>query len=267
MPREMTLSCAICQPHYLPWMGYFEMIDRVQLFVFLDDVQFIKREWKNRNRIRKEARSSETKWLSVPVAKQRWPGKPLCQSEIASHRPWASEHANHIRSVYRGAPHFADLQPILHLIEEGGTLLADFNISLVEALCETLGIDTLFERASRLGVRGAKTDRLLGICREVGAKSYLANDASRVYLDEAAFTRHGIDLEYQSYRHPSYAQRSGTAELATISHLSVIDLIANHGGGSLEIIRRGRGLAESLALAKEPDPRSISDPLAEGLKE
>ena len=136
-------SCAILQPHYLPWVGYFEMIDRVDVFVFLDDVQFIKREWKNRNRIRKTHNHAEGKWLSVPVNRADQHGL-LTEAHLFTGEDWAAGHLNAIRDTYGRSPFFADVFPLLKTALRGvrDTVLSELNIGLIDALCCILGITT-----------------------------------------------------------------------------------------------------------------------------
>lgn len=234
---------AICQPHYLPWIGYFEMIDRVDTFVYLDDVQFVRREWKNRNRIRKDLRSAETKWLTVPVEKAPWPGLPIDRTLVRRDRDWFAEHRHAIRTVHAKSPHAALLGDLLERIAaaaEPAEDLATLNIETTRVLCEQLGITTAFARASTFDVPGRKTEKLHGLLKCVGANHYLANDASRVYLDRDLLAGDGIGSEFQGYEHPVYAQHCGREELPFVSHLSVLDLIANAGDGALDIIRSGR---------------------------
>ena len=107
---------ACCQPHYIPWIGYFEMIDRVDEFWFLDDVDFIKREWKNRNRIRKDRTGAEVKWLTVPIERASQRGTHIAAARLASDVDWRRRHLDAFRHVYRHAPFFADA---LELLEAG----------------------------------------------------------------------------------------------------------------------------------------------------
>ena len=98
---------AILQPHYLPWVGYFNLIKRVDEFIFLDDVQFIKREWKNRNRIRKDFNSDHSKWLSIPINGEDQKGKKnLTETRICFKKNWIDEHLNSIKQVYNHTPYF-----------------------------------------------------------------------------------------------------------------------------------------------------------------
>ena len=236
-------TIAILQPHYLPWIGYFEMIDRVDEFWLFDDVDFIKREWKNRNRIRGTPDGTEAKWLTVGIERSSQRGTPIAEARLATETDWRQRHLDAFREVYRHAPHF---ERAASLLERGlagqHATLGDLNAALLSDLCRALGIHTPLRRTSTLTVAGVKTERLVAVCRAVGATHYLANDRSADYLDLDLFTRAGIELEYQAYAHPEYPQRSRGADLPFLSHLSVLDLIANHGPSALEIIRSGRGV-------------------------
>jgi len=233
--------CAICQPHYLPWMGYFEMIDRVDVFVFLDDVQFIKREWKNRNRIRKAARSPETMWLTVPIRKDTQRSR-LDEAMPAGHGDWHSGHVRSLEHVYSHSPGYGDVADELFeaMRPRPGDSLADINIRTVTRICGMLGVATRLERSSGLDAPGTKGDKLLALCRKLGCAAYLANDRTGDYLDVEGFEAAGVAVEFQGYSHPTYGQWHRGKALPFLSHLSVVDLLCNHGRDALDIIRSGR---------------------------
>ncbi len=236
-------TCAILQPHYLPWIGYFEMIDRVDVFVFLDDVQFIKREWKNRNRIRKTPDGGESKWLSVPIRREDQRGM-LNEALVSGHEDWAAKHLNAVRGTYGRAPFFKTVFPTLEeaLASPGRPILSDLNIALIEWLNGLLGITTPCLRSSGLGALGKREEKLLNICKAVEAYSYLANNATAAYVGADYFETHGIGFSTQDYQHPAYPQASAGANLTPMTHLSIIDLLFNVGadGDALDVIRRGR---------------------------
>lgn len=237
----MSGTIAICQPHYVPWIGYFEMIDRVDAFFFLDDVDFIKREWKNRNRIRKERLSADTKWLTVPIERACQRGTHIRDTRLAADGSWRRAHLDAFSHVYRRAPHFDDARRLLcEGLGARASTLADLNVRLVAGICAYLGIETPLARSSELGTTGSRTEKLVELCRRVGARSYLANNGSAAYLEPGRFADEGVILSYQDYGHPEYVQRSAGRQLPFLSHLSVLDLIANQGPRSLEIIREGR---------------------------
>lgn len=236
----MSHRIAICQPHYVPWIGYFEMIDRVDEFVFLDDVDVIMREWKTRNRIRKQRAGTETKWLTVPIERRSRRGTYLCDARIGGESTWRRKHRDALRAVYDRAPFFDDAYRLLHDgLARGVATLADLNIALVEDTCAYLGITTPLRRSSELGTTGHKTDKLVAVCLAVGADGCLANNGSAGYLERDRFTERRIEVDFQDYRHPTYRQTSGGEELPFLSHLSILDLIANHGIESLRILRSG----------------------------
>lgn len=234
------LSCAILQPHYLPWIGYFDMIDRVDVFVLFDDVQFIKREWKNRNRIRKTATSNETKWMTVPINKdsQR---KLIKDALISNERDWVAEHGHSMIAVYRYAPYFDEYFPQLQEItkKHAERTLADLNIALLEYFCKIFGIQTRLVRSSELDTYGRREEKLLSLCKILNADFYLANNATAEYVEADFFRKEGIDFGMQDYRHPRYEQKYKTERLPFISYLSVVDLLFNCGTSSVEIIRQG----------------------------
>jgi hypothetical protein len=245
--HAMTLA-AILQPHYLPWIGYFEMIDRVDVFVFLDDADFIKREWKNRNRIRSGPYETNTRWLTVSVPRQAQHDTPLCEVPVAypADSDWPTHHARVISGAYCKAPAFPSVAPVLDIIAQRHDTLANFNMTLVRAIMRDLGISTPLVLASDLKCDGFKTAKLVSICKAVGATHYLANNTSSTYLDLDLFTHAGIAVSYQDYVHPEYVQRFDGRRLDFISHLSVVDLICNIGTGqaALDIVRQGRARAK-----------------------
>ncbi len=235
------MRIAVCQPHYVPWIGYLEMVDRVDVFWCLDDVDFVKREWKNRNRIRKEREAAEAKWLTVPVEHACQRQTALCDARIAREPDWRAAHLASLQQVYARAPFGGLALELLRAgLAEPHERLADLNVALLRRTCALLGIATPIRRTSELGVAGRKTERLLAVCRAAGATAYLANNASAAYLEAGRFADAGIELAYQDYEHPRYAQRSGGRELPFLSHLSILDLVANQGPDALAVVRAGR---------------------------
>jgi len=238
--KGSNLSCAICQPHYLPWIGYFEMIDRVDVFVFLDDVQFVKREWKNRNRIRKTSTGNETKWLTVPVVKQYQHG--LIKDAIVSQEfDWRSKHTESLKMVYRNTPYFDVYYPeIKNIIQESSCqTLSELNTSLIEYFCCKFKIDTKLMKSSDLNVNGKREAKLLNLCKEIKSDYYLANNATAEYVSKEYFLNENIEFGIQNYVHPMYEQKSNGELLSFISHLSIVDIVFNQGPESIKIIREG----------------------------
>ena len=224
----------VLQPGYLPWLGYFDQVDRADIFVHYDDVQFDKQGWRNRNRIKTP---QGPQWLTVPVLHRHKSSQPICEVEIDDRVPWARKHLQAIEQNYAGAPFLEPtLAELAEVLERPWQLLAELDIALSELLCRRLGVAAQFHRASSLGLAGERSERLIAMCRHFGAEGYLSGDAARDYLDLDGFARAGVAVEWQDYRHPSYSQLHGAFE----SHLSILDLLLNEGPGSLEILRSGR---------------------------
>ncbi|OGO27356.1 MAG: hypothetical protein A2W33_08100 [Chloroflexi bacterium RBG_16_52_11] len=200
-------NCVILQPSYIPWRGYFHQVQKAELFVFYDDVQYDKRSWRNRNRIKT---ASSTRWLSIPVHSRGAQTEhiPINQIRICWDTPWNVEHWKTIEHAYRKAPYFEVLAPEIygfyHLHYE---LLADFTTEFTQALARMLGIThTHFIRSSTLAVEGQKTDRLINILKQVGATHYISGPAARDYIEEDKFKSAGISLEYMEYHYQEYPQ-------------------------------------------------------------
>jgi hypothetical protein len=224
---------AVHQPQYLPWLGYFDKIDRADVFVLLDNVQFKKNEWQNRNRL-KTAQGPQ--WLTVPVL-YRFP-QLICEVGINYKERWQHKQRQSILSNYRKAPFWSLLEPFFEEIftKEWQTISA-LNIHVVRELTALLGIATPLYVASELPTFPEDPDeRLIAITRHFGADSYLAGSGGHGYMDMLKYENAGIKAVFQEYRHPEYQQMFGEFE----PFLSVVDLIYNHGRDSIEIIRRGR---------------------------
>jgi hypothetical protein len=228
------MIAAIMQPTYLPWMGYFDLADQADVFVFLDTVAFSRQSWQQRNRI---LAGGDVLWLTVPVRHAL--GMPIREIEIDATRPWRRKHWGSLEQAYRRAEHWAELSGILApLYEREWRLLAELDVAGIRALAAQLGIETEFVHASSLAPpAGERDEALVDICRQLGATTYLSPAGAVAYLDsDERFSAAGIELRFHAYEHPTYPQWS--AEFT--SHLSVVDLLAHAGPAALETIRSGR---------------------------
>jgi len=223
----------ILQPSYLPWLGYFDQLYKSDVFVLYDDVQYDKHGWRNRNRIKTD---KGPLWLTVPVL-THGQGLPTNRdARIDTRQSWARKHLQALRVNYAKASPFEEvfdaLEPVLG---RPWTHLIDLNRAVLETLCRLLGLTRLILLSSELDVPGQKTERLIALCQALGAGRYLTGDAASDYLDETQFTAQGIRVEYHHYRHPLYAQLHGEF----VPYLSVVDLLMNHGRGSLGVLIDG----------------------------
>jgi hypothetical protein len=216
------MKCAILQPSYIPWRGYFHQIQKSDVFVFYDDVQYDKHGWRNRNRVKTP---QGTQWLTIPVQKK---GnieltKRICDVEIAWDRPWNRKHLAALTQSYSHARYFAGLEPSL-ASWYSLTLpkLAEFTIDLTIELARLLGIQhTRFVRSSHLGISGFRTERLINIVKHLGCDHYISGPSAKAYLQEDGFERAGVRLEYMQYVYPDYPQLHGPFD----PHVSILDLL------------------------------------------
>jgi hypothetical protein len=225
-PASGQPSCVILQPSYIPWRGYFHQIQKTNVFVFYDDVQYDDRGWRNRNRIKTP---SGTQWLTVPVlsAGSQVKRTPIKDVRINWDRPWARKHWAGIQSAYRKAPHFERYAPLLEAFyARRDERLADFTIDLTLALAAELGIrGTRFLRSSELHAQGTKSDRLLSLLAAVGSRSYISGPSARAYIDHDKLERAGVTVEYMVYDYPEYEQLHPPYD----PQVSIVDLLFMKG--------------------------------------
>lgn len=235
---------SIMQPAYLPWLGYFDRLQRSDLHIVLDTVQLehqTKTAFTNRNRVRT---ATGWTWLTVPVQTAGQHHTPIRDIAIAPLSTWGRKHAATLRQSYGRTAHWPHLAPLVDdLYSRQWTRLMDLLNALTPALCAALGVRTPMVSATSLGVTGTKANLILALCRAVGATTYLSGPFGRDYLDESEFAKAGIALAYHDYVHPTYEQ--GVAPF--VPYLSVVDLLAHHGPDSLPILtgRAGGSAAEA----------------------
>jgi len=224
---------SVHQPQYLPWLGYFDKIDRADVFVLLDNVQFKKNEWQNRNRIKTP---QGPQWLTVPVL-YKFP-QLISEVGINDRERWRHKQQQALLSNYRKAPHWGLLEPFFAAtFSRTWSTIAELNIHVVRELAAIMGITTPLHVASELPPLPDDPDeRLIAITRHYGGNVYLAGSGGHDYMDLAKYERAGVEVVFQEYRHPVYQQLWGDFEPS----MSVVDLIYNRGLEAREIIRRGR---------------------------
>jgi len=234
------VKCAIMQPTFNPWAGYFDMIDCVDSFVFLDDVQLARRSWQVRNRIRTAAGEQ---FISIPVQKSAHRDDLKIKDARIAGTEWRGKLLHTLQLAYRQAPAYNEVSGFVEqLVMYPSDLLADFNINIIESVCRVIGITTPLVRSSTLkGVSGSKDERLVSICKALRATDYLAAAGSAVYIEAQSpggvFPAHDIGLVYQQYTPVPYPQLHGDFA----GGLGVFDLLYNAGPGrALELIRAGR---------------------------
>ena len=227
-------TASIMQPTYLPWLGYFDLTNRSDIFVFLNTVQLDKRSWQQRNRIKTP--NSEI-MLTVPVFTKGRFNQEIRDVQIDVSQRFQKKHFNSIQLNYKNSKYYklyiGELEEIFF---SKISRLANLNIKLIKWLSSKIGIKTKFISSSELDVSSSKTELLINICLKINANHYLSPIRSKSYIEKNnLFTNSGIQLSYQDYQHPTYNQLFGDF----IPYLSVIDLLFNEGEKSLEIIKSG----------------------------
>jgi len=200
---------AILQPSYLPWIGYFEQIASVDNFVFYDNVQYTKNDWRHRNKIKAQNTSL---WLSVPV---HYSSQELINHvKVDDTKKWRVKHIKTLKQYYGKTPYFQEVFPL-------------------QDIANYLEIRTQFHLASQLQIEGDKNSRLLNICNHFNADIYYCGAASQNYLDTLLFKQHNIDVTFQEYQHPIYKQVGDNF----VPYLSIVDLLFNCGKNSLTLLK------------------------------
>ena len=209
----------IIQPSYLPWRGFFDFVQEVDVFVFLDDVQYTVRDWRNRNRVK--THDGGAVWLTVPVLGGR--SQLIRDTKIDNAQPWIRKHLQAIQHSYGRATYFAEyFDAISAVYSRGFELLSELDIALIEALCACLGIEREFVVASTLDCGGSKDDKLLALVQRVGGDVYLSGPSAAAYLRPDLWAKAGVELRYKDYSgYPEYPQISQPFEPS----VSVIDLL------------------------------------------
>ena len=224
------MRVAVLQSNYLPWKGYFDIINGVDLFIFYDDLQYTKNDWRNRNRLKTAKGAS---WLTIPVGTDI--RRRICDVELVD-PSWQEKHWAAIAQWYSAAPHFSRYADFFRDVYLGRrwTNLSALNQFLIQAISrDLLGIRAEFAESRAFGPVGVRQDRLIDLLQKVGASWYLSGPAAKEYIDPLRFAEAGIELAWQSYAgYPEYPQR-----FPPFAHdVSIVDLLFNVGSDSPEYI-------------------------------
>jgi len=241
------------QPTYIPWLGYFDLIDEVDKFIFLDDVKLEKCSWQVRNRIKT---SQGELYLTIPVRMTKGRNRlKINETIIHDEIFWRKKHLKSILYNYRKSAFFDIIYPFVEKLIQNETIkLCDLNVNIIRAVSEGIRINTKFALSSSLkNIFGTKTLRLVSICKKIGCDEYLSPQGSAVYIEKNSpggeFPKNNINLFYQNYEHPVYNQLYSEF----LPFMSIVDLLFNYGfAETLEIIRGGRRQSISyLSFRKE----------------
>jgi len=229
------MRVGILQPGYLPWLGFFEQMSRCDVFVYLDDVQYTKNDWRNRNRIKTK---DGIQWLTVPVSYKF--GQKIRDVTINNTYPWKRKHIHALRMWYSKSKFFSVYsEEIEQILKREWTYLVDLDIEVTRWLIKKLGITTKTVLSSGLSTTtNDKQYRLVEICKALDCDYFYEGKSGQNYINTEFFKANGITIEFQDYQHPQYPQLWGEF----VPYLSAIDLLFNVGPESPDYIigKKGR---------------------------
>jgi hypothetical protein len=225
-------TVCITQPTYLPWLGYFCLIKESDVFVFLDHVQYVKRSWQNRNRIKT---SDGWMWLTVPTHSKK--GESINEVSIDNTKAWRKKHLNSIKTHYGKAPYFKKYYSFFEsLYNKDWDNLSDLNVFVIKHFTSELGLSPNYVKSSKLNLKQKRTGLALEICKKLEADRYVSSIGAKEYMRkdgaEELFKDEGIKLEFFEYKHPVYPQLYDDF----VTHTSIIDCLFNCGPESPKII-------------------------------
>jgi len=220
------LKVAILQSSYIPWKGYFDIIHDVDLFIFYDDVQFTKRDWRSRNMIYTK---NGLKWLSVPVLTKGKYEQLICDTGIDTSQNWQKVHFNAISHNYSAAPFFNTYKDFFRYayLENEWDNLSVLNQFLIKTIArDYLGIKTKFGNSNDYAVTGEKHERLLSLVKSTGANVYVSGPSAKDYIVEQDYVDADIKINWKEYSgYPEYLQIHGEF----YHNVSILDLLFNVG--------------------------------------
>ena len=223
---NLIKKVAILQSNYIPWKGYFDLINKVDEFILYDDVQFTKNDWRNRNVIKT---NQGLKWLTIPVRQEKF--DQLIKDSKVSDKRWAKNHWATLSQNYSKSKYFKDYRELfepLYLASEYD-YLSDINYKFLTVINEALAIDTRIRWSSEFDLQGGQTERLLSICKQCDACQYFSGPAAKAYFDEEMARNENISVHWMDYGgYTEYRQLFPPFEHG----VSILDLIFNEGSNA-----------------------------------
>lgn len=223
---------AIVQSNYIPWKGYFDMIAAVDEFILYDDMQYTRRDWRNRNQIKTP---QGVQWITVPVLVKGKYNQKIKETEIDG-TDWAVAHWKALVQNYRRAPYFSEVASCLEplYLEKSFTHISDVNRLFIEKICIYLSINTVITNSWDYTLLDGKTERLADLCVQAGGTEYISGPAAKDYVDEKVFEDMGVQLTWFDYAgYPAYPQLWGE-----FTHgVTILDLLFNCGKESARYMR------------------------------
>lgn len=222
----MSKKIAILQSNYIPWKGYFDLVNSVDEFIIYDDMQYTVDDWRNRNKIKTK---QGVQWMTIPVTKKGRLDMKISEVKVADTR-WARKHWLTLSNAYAKARHFEEYADFFEdiYLNRVNTInyLSEINILFITEINRILGISTRIRMSSEFALGEGKTERLLNLCKQTDANIYLSGPAAKGYLDEDIFDRDGIAVQWMDYsNYPPYTQQHAAFEHG----VTILDLLFNVG--------------------------------------
>lgn len=222
---------AILQSNYIPWKGYFDIINMVDEFILYDEVQYTKNDWRNRNKIKT---SQGIQWLTIPV-RQKTLEQKINETKVLDNR-WRKKHWNTVQQAYSKAPYFKVYKDIFEklYLDNNDEYLSQINYNFILAICDILGIKTKIRWSREFNLLDGQTEKLLGICKECNVDVYLSGPAAKDYFDEELAKRENIKVEWMDYSgYSEYNQLFKPFEHG----VTILDLIFNEGRNATKFMK------------------------------
>ncbi len=220
---------AIVQSNYFPWIGYFDLINYVDKFIVFDDVQFTKRHWRNRNKIKSK---NGVFWLTVPV-KTKGKFKQNISEVLIDGFDWKKKHQKSLENTYGSSKHFEEIYNLYKPIFDDNNLkyLSDLNYLIIKLTTRYLGLKTKIYKSNEFKIIEGKNQRLIHLCEQAGSSIYVSGEVAKIYLDENEFNKNGLSIEYFKYKNYSFVQN-----INNIENLSILDTLFRYGKNIKKLI-------------------------------
>lgn len=229
----------ITQSNYIPWKGYFDNIAQCDVFVVYDDMQYTRRDWRNRNQIKTR---DGLQWLTVPVEVKGKFDQVIHATKIDGDK-WIREHLERLRHSYSKAPHFKEVHTWLTdaYLGQSFETITDLNVHLLKKVCDRLGVETEFRDSREFNLRGDRTERLVNLCKDLKVVEYLTGPAAKAYFDTSLMDQAGISVIWAEYSgYPEYEQ-----VFPPFTHqVSVLDLLYHTGSSAPRYMKFSRQQTE-----------------------
>ena len=223
---------AILQSNYIPWKGCFDLINSVDEFILYDDMQYTKRDWRNRNIIQTP---NGLQWLSIPVMVKGKYFQKISETKISDDN-WGKKHWSVLKQNYSKAQHFKEYKDVFEdlYLNNKDEYLSQVNYKFISAINKILGVDTKVRWSSEFDLTGGQSEKLLGICKDCDADVYLSGPSAKNYLNEDIFIQNNIKIEWMDYsNYPEYKQIFKPFEHG----VTILDLIFNEGENATKFMK------------------------------